>query len=566
MPWAFDLGTTNTSVARWDPVEGKPRLLELSEICGRPTHGDPLEAPRRIPSATHVLPRHDFKTRLGSRPFFQKRFFLGKQAIIGRPALEMQEIRTSAAFAPGFKIHLEREPLRPLARVNRKVYTARDVARMFVRELLAETKRVTGERIRDLVVTAPVETYEAYRAELASIAKALGVRKLRFLDEPIAAALGYGLGLQRERALLVVDMGGGTMHAAVVRLSPKDLESGSCHVLGKEGRWVGGSLVDRWLLRAFTKKLGYTLDEESQDDNTQFWTRQLLSDACRVKESLHFREQDTFSLSSPEDPRAVQVRLRGGTTSLTVTRADAIEILRENGLYRTLEECIDGALEQSKQHGIGPGEIDDVLMVGGSTLLPDIYPLVEAKFGRDRVRAWQPFEAVAYGGCVFAAGAYGQSDFIVHDYAFVTHDPKTHEPQYTVIVPRGTRFPTAGDFWKRQLVPTCSLGEPETMFKLLICEIGESKAIEERRFAWDAQGRLKKLGGKDAKESDRLIVSLNESNPTLGYLNPPHPPSDRRPRLEIGFEVNADRWLCATVIDLKTRRNLMRQEPVVRLL
>jgi hypothetical protein len=61
-------------------------------------------------------------------------------------------------------------------------------------------------------------------------------------------------------------------------------------------------------------------------------------------------------------------------------------------------------------------------------------------------------------------------------------------------------------------------------------------------------------------------VPLNESNPALGYLEPPHSPRDRRPRLEIAFGVNAERWLCATVYDLKRRMFLMKDSPVVRLL
>ena len=62
------------------------------------------------------------------------------------------------------------------------------------------------------------------------------------------------------------------------------------------------------------------------------------------------------------------------------------------------------------------------------------------------------------------------------------------------------------------------------------------------------------------------MVTLNESNPTLGYLKPPHPPSDKRPRLEISFGVNSERWLCASVYDLRTKKFMMREEPVVRLL
>ena len=62
-----------------------------------------------------------------------------------------------------------------------------------------------------------------------------------------------------------------------------------------------------------------------------------------------------------------------------------------------------------------------------------------------------------------------------------------------------------------------------------------------------------------------MVVPLNASNPTLGYLDPPHDPRDRRPRLEVSFGVNAERWLVVTVQDLLTRRQLMREEAVVRL-
>lgn len=568
MTWAIDLGTTNTRIARWDAVESRPRQIELPEVCQKESGNDMLEVPRLVPSATLVLENLDFKSRLGRRPFFAKRFFLGRHAVIGRPAIEHNEVRPTPAFVPSFKMSLEREPRRPLARAGREAYGARDIARLFLRELFVQIKQQTGERIRDLVMTAPVEAYESYRAELQQIGRYLGIKRLRFLDEPVAAALGYGLSIERPRTVLVMDMGGGTMHAALVRLTPKDVEGGGCHVLGKEGRAVGGNLVDRWILRDLCRKLDYPLAEDITDDAQAFWYHALLSEARRVKEAVFFRKEDTFHLTPPEDPRSLQARLRGSATKLPVTRPDVVSILESNGLYKLIGDCIDGVFEQAKQSGVGPGDVDDVLMVGGSSLLPDFYPLVEQRFGRDRVRAWQPFEAVGNGACVYAAGAFGQQDFIVHDYAFVTHDPRTHEPQYTVIVPRGTRFPTPSDFWKRQLVPTCSLGEPETMFKLLVCEIGESSKGD-RRFGWDAQGNLHKLGGKaaaDGGRTERLVVPLNESNPTLGYLRPPHPPSDKRPRLEIAFEVNADRWLCATVNDLQTGRNLMREQPVVRLL
>jgi molecular chaperone DnaK (HSP70) len=562
--WALDLGTTNTGIARWDAAQGRPRMVELPELCRKPDGGDPLEAPSVVPSAVHVLEPSTLWDRLGLWPPVARRLFLGRQALIGRPALEQNQGPIHPNYAPSFKRFLGGQSLRTLARAGSRTQSARDVARLFLRELLAEIRRATSERLRELTLTSPVEAYEAYRAELTRIGKDLGIRRLRFVDEPVAAALGYGLGIERDRVVLVVDFGGGTLDLALVALSARRLAEGTCRVLAKEGRPLGGNDVDRWLLGEFCRKLDYPLAEDAEERDQRFWYRLMLAEACRVKESLFFRESDRFYVTPPEEIRRFEAQLRGEAAPLEVTRDDLVEILHARGLYHTLERCLDGVLEQASAIGLGPKDVHDVLMVGGSTLLPGVYPLFEERFGRDRVRAWQPFEAVAYGACVLAAGGFEHSDFIVHDYAFVTHDSRTNERQYNVIVPRGTRFPTPPDFWKRQLVPTCSLGEPETIFKLVICEIGRG-ADGERSFVWDAAGRMHKLGGRDGGE-ERLVVPLNDASPALGHLDPPHSPSDRRPRLEVAFGISSDRWLCATVLDLKTQRLLMRDEAVVRLL
>jgi len=271
-----------------------------------------------------------------------------------------------------------------------------------------------------------------------------------------------------------------------------------------------------------------------------------------------------FYLLLFEEMYVFEACVRGDACILEVGRADIVKALTERGLYADLNTLCDEVLHAAAAAGIGADAIDDVLMVGGSTLLPEVHAQIAERFGRGRVRAWQPFEAVAYGASVFAADRFSQSDFIVHDYAFVTYDAATHEPQYTVIVPKGTRIPTPPDLWKKQLVPTCARGQPETTFVLVIHELGESEP-DERRFAWDAGGQPHKLGGESGT-SERVIVPLNAANPTFGTLKPPHLPSDREPRLEISFGVSSDRWLIATVVDLRARQTLMTEEPVVRLL
>ncbi len=556
--WALDLGTTNCGVACWDETLGRPRLIELPGVCRKPEAKDPLEAPRLVPSAVHLLEKSGFLDRLGSWPPLQRRLFLGRRALIGRKALQHNEGTVYPSFVPTFKPALSEESLRPLARVGREVVTARDAAHAFLRELLVEVKKATGHRVRDLVVTSPVTAFETYRAEVQQVLRQLGVRRVRFIDEPVAAALGYGISLSQERTVLVVDVGGGTMHTVLVRLSPQGAVNGQANVLAKRGRTVGGNAVDGWVLDDIFRQMGQRLTEDD-DEVTRLWRRLMLAEACRVKEAVFFQEEEAF-LMSPESSRVIpQVISQRGRTYAALTRARLREILEEQGFYRSLSASVDEVLEQG---GVTVGDVEDVLLVGGSTLLPGFFSWFEERFERRRVRAWQPFEAVAFGAACFAGNRMDALDFIVHDYAFVTHDPKTGEPQHTVIVPRGTRFPTSPELWKRQLVPTCALGEPENLFKLLICEVSRPDG-DQRRFVWDAAGDVHKVGGTSG--DSQVVVPLNAASPTLGYLDPPHSPRDRRPRLEIAFGVNAERWLTANVRDLLTQRDLMHEEPVVRL-
>ena len=173
--WALDLGTTNTALAGWDDRQERPILLVMPRICRDPEGTDPLSAPGVIPSATHLELADDLWSVLGRIPVVQHHAFWGRQAHIGRLALDRNISRIHPAFAPTFKPHLQHQSLRPIARIGRRSFSAREVARAYLRELLAEVKRTTGVRIRDLTVTTPVDAYEGYRAEIARVLRELGV-------------------------------------------------------------------------------------------------------------------------------------------------------------------------------------------------------------------------------------------------------------------------------------------------------------------------------------------------------------------------------------------------------
>jgi molecular chaperone DnaK (HSP70) len=559
--WAIDLGTSNTGIVHWDDETDAPRWLAVQGLCRDADSDNSLVAPRLIPSATEVLPARGLIERVGRNRVLGRHFFFGQWAVIGKPALDRNQGHARPSFARGFKTLLGRAPLHTLARVGARPISAREVARCFVRELLAATKRQTGERVRELVVTTPVEAYESYRMEVVRLFAQLGCTRVRCLDEPVAAALGYGIGFEQRRLILVMDFGGGTLNLALVRLDPNRADQGSAQILAKAGAPLGGNDVDGWLADELCRRFGYDLAAEADDT----WRNLLVDEARRVKEEIYFKGQGTFFATLPEELRQFEARLGGPVNSCEISRAELTELITRRGLYRAIEDCLASVEKQSSAAEHPLESVDDVLMVGGSTLLPGVYCIFQERFGRERVRAFQPFEAVAYGASAFSAGRLTQSDFVVHDYAFLTHDVKSHEPSYTTIVPAGTRFPTPPDFWKRKLVPTCSQGTPETLFKLVVCEIGTSSG-KPGRFGWDAGGNVYALGGSAADSAgSKYVVKLNEANPTLGFLDPPHQPQDRTPRLEIAFGVNSERWLVASVRDLKTGKALLSEESVVRL-
>lgn len=560
--WGLDIGTTNTSLGRWDEKSDRPRLVHLPGLVRRAEENGAAHAPEIVPSATQLIEAPGAWSRLLAAGPLGGSVLWGQLAHIGEQALSRSAPARPRGFVPTFKSALGREPLRPLTHLGGRSYSARDVAWHFLRELIAAAKRQTGERIRELTVTVPVGSYESYRAELSKVLSRLGVRRVRFVDEPVAAAIGYSLATGTRRTVLVVDFGGGTLDLALVKMDADALASGGCRVVSKAGRALGGNRVDGWLLEHFCRRLDYELTKP-EDEDARFWQQLMLAEARRVKEALEKSPVASFELYPPDELRRFEARLAGECRELSVTRQEVVELLAERGLYRALEDCQREVLLAAGAER-GESTVDDVLLVGGSTLLPEVFAIFSRAFGRDRVRYWLPFEAVAYGATTFAADRVHASDFILHDYALLTHDPKGGEPAHTVIIPRGTRFPTAMNLWERQLVPTCALGEPERFFKLVICEIGESG--DDRGFGWDDAGNLHRLGGSADAAAKPLIVKLNEQNPALGELSPPHSPSDRRPRLRVAFGVNADRWLCATVEDLMSRRRLMNEEPVVRLL
>jgi molecular chaperone DnaK (HSP70) len=517
--WAVDFGTTNTVVAVAE--EGNVRVVPLTGL-GRE---QPTSQSVLIPSAIHVQETRERWLWFFSRP--------GLEVRIGQQALNRNYDGRSPAFDQSFKLHLGSQPHRPAVRLKTAPLTVREVTRLFLRELLAAIEAQSGRPARELTIPAPVGFYEAYRAELQTLVRHLGVRSFRSLDEPIAAALGYGVNVTREETLLVVDFGGGTLNLAAIRLGPQTIETGAATVLAKHMVRLGGNDVDRWLVEHLVPPGLRELPE---------WQYDLRWEAMWVKERVSREGEAEFQWGGLRKP---------------FDRAAFVRLLGERGLYEQVRVALD---EIRRQLATVPDPavkgVEEVLLCGGSTLLPDVAAVVDDAFPEAVVRHDPDyvFTSVALGAARFAGGV-PLDDFIYHDYALAVRNEQTGAVEYELVVPRGTRYPTPADFAVRYYADFPGMTE----MRFSICEVGR---LGQAPVAWQPRPTGSRQWVPRDEQERGLVVELNPADEPLP-LRPAGEGSS--PRLRVTYAVNTDRWLCTTVEDLVRKQQLRVDEPVVRL-
>jgi molecular chaperone DnaK (HSP70) len=503
--WAIDLGTTNTVVA--EAEEGSVRVVPLSGL----TREQPVEQSPLIPSTVCV--RETLRRWL----FFRRTV---SEVFIGQQALNRNLDGRWPGFARSFKRYLGSQPHRPAARLGTRELSVREVTRWYLQELLRAVRRQRGERVTSLTMPAPVGFYESYRAELQALTRGLGVRSFRSLDEPVAAALGYGVNVSREGTLLVVDFGGGTLDLAVIRLGPNMVP-------------LGGDDVDRWLMEQFVP---FELGDLPE------WQQDLRWEAMWVKERVS---------------QAGCAEFRWGGLHRDFTREQFVRLLAERGLYEQLGAALAEIQAQLAQESPSAAAgVQEVLLVGGSTLLPEVAAVVDEAFPRAVVRHDPEFvfTAVALGAARFAGGV-PLDDFVYHDYALAVQNEQTHTVEYELLVPRRTRYPTPRDFAVRYYADLPGMSE----VRFSICEVGR---LGQLPIPWQPRLNGNPYWSPRTDQEQAAVVGLNPTDDLL----PLRPVGQgTSPRLRVTYSVNTDRWLCTTVEDLVRKQLLRLNEPVVRL-
>jgi molecular chaperone DnaK (HSP70) len=516
--WAIDLGTTNTVVA--EAEEGSVRVVPLTGL----TREQPIDQSPLIPSAVFV--RESLRRWL----FFRRRV---SEVVIGQQALNRNLDGRWPGFARSFKRHLGSQPHRPAARLGMRELSVREVTQRYLHELLRAVRRQSGRRVTCLTMPAPVGYYESYRAELQALSRGLGVRSFRSLDEPVAAALGYGVNVTREGTLLVVDFGGGTLDLAAIRLGSHTAETGAASVLAKHMVALGGDDVDRWLMEQFVP---FELGDLPE------WQQDLRWEAMWVKERVSQTGRAEF---------------RWGGLRREFTREQFVRLLAERGLYDQLGAALaDIQAQLALESSSAAAGMDEVLLVGGSTLLPEVAAVVDEAFPRAVVRHDPEFvfTAVALRAARFAGGV-PLDDFIYHDYALAVQNAQTHTVEYELLVPRRTRYPTPRDFAVRYYADLPGMGE----VRFSICEVGR---LGQLPVPWQPRPNGNPYWTPRTDQEQAAVVGLN---PTDNLLPLRPVGQGTSPRLRVTYSVNADRWLCTTVEDLVRKQWLRVNEPVVRL-
>jgi molecular chaperone DnaK (HSP70) len=527
---AIDFGTTNSVIARWDYGKAAPEVLNLPIIGTNSVENHPAI----VPSLLYV---HDARTG---------RVTIG-QAVRDKKLDYQRDNRLFRNFKRGIVASPAPEP----RDMDGAKWADADSGRSFIRQVI-ETIPYKMNEIDQLVLTAPVASFEGYLAWLNQVISDIAPEKVRIVDESTAAALGYMV-TKPGAIVLVFDFGGGTLDLSLVELPESREKTGgflqrlrkanpnqhTAKVIAKAGRVIGGSDVDQWLVGEALRRAGVT----TQDLGNEY--PRLLTHCEEAKIALSTLEQAD-----------IQFEAAGKTHKVTITRPELEKLLEDNGFYTALRRVVDKVMHVSRQKGIFKEDIHYVLLVGGTSLMPSVQRTLKEYFTDMAVRADKPFTAVAEGALQVAAG-YGLEDYLVHSYGIRHLDPETGTHQYDEIIPMGSRYPTEapveillGASHDQQSEVEFVIGEIDTDSVSMI----EVK-YENGQAVFVAQ----------ANSSGQQIIPLNEieAGNFLAKLDPTGNPGDDRLKAE--FSVDDRRQLRLTVTDLKTDKELLHDVVVVTL-
>lgn len=271
-------------------------------------------------------------------------------------------------------------------RMGEKWYTPIEISSMVLQKVKADAEEKLGGEIKNVVITCPANFDDSQRKATKAAGEIAGFNVLRIINEPTAAALAYGLGKEGEKKVLVYDFGGGTFDVTILDLSPETVE-----VLATGGEpHLGGNDFDQevinWLLEQFKKDEGIDLSKDV------LALQRLKEAAERAKQELSSAQETEINLpfisSGSEGPKHLYYKL---------SRAQLNEMIGE-----LVDRSIKRVEETLKESGLEKSAIEEVVLVGGTTLVPLVREKVKEFFGKEPNKSINPEEVVSIGAAIEA--------------------------------------------------------------------------------------------------------------------------------------------------------------------
>ena len=312
--------------------------------------------------------------------------------------------------------------------IDGKDYTPQEISAMILRKLADDASSYLGEKVTSAVITVPAYFNDAQRQATKDAGKIAGLDVLRIVNEPTAAALAYGLEKEKSEKVLVFDLGGGTFDVSILEIG-----DGVHEVLSTSGdTHLGGDDFDQkvmdWICEEFKKQEGIDLKNDKQ-------AMQRVKEAaekakCELSSVVETNINLPFITADANGPKHLD---------LSLTRAKF-----EDLCYDLLERCKKPVEQAIKDAGISKSEIDEVVLVGGSTRIPAVQQLVKEYTGKEPNQSVNPDEVVAVGAAVQAGVLAGEvKDIVLLDVTPLTLGIETLGGVMTPLVPRNTTIPVS---------------------------------------------------------------------------------------------------------------------------
>ncbi len=402
----IDLGTTNSLVSFIHPETKLPIALK--------EHGSSSLVPSVIyfDDNGNITVGEEAKKKLISAP--QNTIFSAKR-LVGK---SYNDIKDNASFF-SYKVIDDNKDGLVKVQVGNKFYSPVDLSSFILKELKQRAEHILKTPVNKAVITVPAYFNDAQRQATRDAGKLAGLDVLRIVNEPTAASLAYGLGLNKaeEKTIAVYDLGGGTFDISILRIS-----NGIFEVLSTNGdTYLGGDDMDNAIVKYWLQQSG--LSEEDLKMNREF------AQAIRLKAEIakiHLSANDDFEDELNGDPLKISKYV--------------FNDLIQSMVDKTIASC-KAAL---KDASLKTSDIDVVVMVGGSTRVPLVKKSISSFFGKPVNDSVNPDEVVALGAAVQADILAGNNkEFLLLDITPLSLGIETMGGLMDVLIPRNSKIPNA---------------------------------------------------------------------------------------------------------------------------